>query len=237
MTHIEDIIGTMAPCLSAVAARLKQPGEWHEDLVHELRSDLFLELAKCSDQGPPHAIVARTVLRRLEAQRIRRIQVERRRRARLEHIGRAAGLRAAVQGPEVGETWCSEVKQLACKWRNTLGSTVDLALHLICAHHGHARPTMPVVLDDAAPGVQVGVVSLDTTQRKSLPSAHQFDSGVGDRFEALMARFGWWGLAYLEAVLRLADAAASVDEARRSQDASEAAENGQDSAALVETSR
>jgi CRISPR-associated endonuclease/helicase Cas3 len=68
-----------------------------------------------------------------------------------------------------------------------------LLLHLIASHHGHARPFAPVFED---------VIWTD-------PPPHHLGSGVAERFWALTRRHGWWGLAYLEAVLRLADQHAS----------------------------
>lgn len=91
----------------------------------------------------------------------------------------------------------------------------DLVLHLIAAHHGHARPFAPVCLDDDPPGVEVALdgSSLRITGDERLRTpAHRLDSGVAERFWRLTRRYGWWGLAYLEALLRLADWRASARE-------------------------
>jgi len=88
----------------------------------------------------------------------------------------------------------------------------DFILHLVAAHHGHARPFAPVVMDDELPPVELENISLSHEQRAQLIPAHRLDSGVAGRFWSLTRRFGWWGLAYLEAVLRLADQQASAAE-------------------------
>jgi CRISPR-associated endonuclease/helicase Cas3 len=88
----------------------------------------------------------------------------------------------------------------------------DLALHVIAAHHGHARPFATVVLDDELPSVEVSGIKLSHEQRIPLVPPHRLDSGVAERFWTLTRRYGWWGLAYLEAILRLADRAASAAE-------------------------
>lgn len=87
-----------------------------------------------------------------------------------------------------------------------------LALHLIAAHHGHARPFAPVVLDDELPTVEFDGIALSHEERKQLVPSHRLDSGIAERFWSLTRRFGWWGLAYIEAVLRLADQQASAAE-------------------------
>lgn len=73
------------------------------------------------------------------------------------------------------------------------GPRFDLALHLIAAHHGQARPYIGVQgYDDLPPSV--------TAAR-----AHE----VGLRFARLQKQWGPWGLAWWEALLRAADQSAS----------------------------
>ena len=89
----------------------------------------------------------------------------------------------------------------------------DLILHLIASHHGYARPFAPVCEDENPPPVS-GTVNgcnckLDEKERRGLIPPHRLDSGVSERFWRLTRRYGWWGLAYLESVLRLADWRAS----------------------------
>ena len=94
----------------------------------------------------------------------------------------------------------------------------ELTLHLIASHHGHARPFVPVVADPFVAEGRVADVSLNSlgieatltaTERRTLTPAHRLDSGISDRFWRLTRRFGWWGLAYLEAIFRLSDWQAS----------------------------
>lgn len=69
----------------------------------------------------------------------------------------------------------------------------DLVLHLIAAHHGYARPLIPVDGCDDAPPSKLQERALD----------------VALRFARLQRRWGPWGLAWWEALLRAADQQAS----------------------------
>ena len=77
--------------------------------------------------------------------------------------------------------------------------TRDLILHLIAAHHGYARPIIsPAGCEDGPPSV--------------------LESRAGDaalRFARLQQRYGPWGLAWREAILRAADQSASREWSKR----------------------
>jgi CRISPR-associated endonuclease/helicase Cas3 len=85
----------------------------------------------------------------------------------------------------------------------------NLVWHLIASHHGHARPFAPVCADTspaAVSGTHCGVlIDFAADERRSVIAPHHAASGVSERFWGLTRRYGWWGLAYLEAMFRLGD--------------------------------
>lgn len=78
-------------------------------------------------------------------------------------------------------------------------SSCDLILHLIAAHHGYARPHFPERAFD---------------RHLPKPENQRIAHDVMLRFNRLQRQYGWWQLAYLEAVLKAADAMASRDFSR-----------------------
>ncbi|MGI9070228.1 MAG: type I-G CRISPR-associated helicase/endonuclease Cas3g [Bryobacteraceae bacterium] len=71
----------------------------------------------------------------------------------------------------------------------------DLALHLIAAHHGWARPHFEPQAWD----------------KENILRSREISPDVTRRFGRLQGKYGPWGLAYLETVFRAADAIASAD--------------------------
>ena len=87
----------------------------------------------------------------------------------------------------------------------------DLLLHLIASHHGRCRPFAPYVDDANPPDVSL-VIDGQKVERSAGHNLHEISSGVAERFWQLTRRYGAHGLAYLEALLRLADQQASREE-------------------------
>ena len=80
-------------------------------------------------------------------------------------------------------------------FKSLLPDMQDLVLHLIAAHHGQARPVISTKSCEDAP-----------------PSAlKERARDVALRFARLQKRWGPWGLAWWEALLRAADQQASRD--------------------------
>ena len=73
----------------------------------------------------------------------------------------------------------------------------EVVLHLVAAHHGRGRPYFPA--EEA--------YDPEATDQKNSTVAAQ----VPQRFARLQRKYGRWGLAYLESLLRAADYAASAD--------------------------
>ena len=100
--------------------------------------------------------------------------------------------RPLAKGPRGDDPWLS----LPRGWRHEMNSAAHmsgdpLVKHLVGSHHGHGRPRFPVAPD---PGLwrQLG--------------------GWATQFQYLHQQHGWWGLAYLEALVRLADWQVSAEE-------------------------
>ena len=71
----------------------------------------------------------------------------------------------------------------------------DLVLHLIAAHHGRARPhfTADEAFDPKHPEEKASMITREAPRR----------------FARLQQKYGRWGLAYLESLVRAVDALAS----------------------------
>jgi CRISPR-associated endonuclease/helicase Cas3 len=96
------------------------------------------------------------------------------------------------------------------------GGDWELVLHLIASHHGWCRPLAPVLQLGDGKGDAVafplnGIEFAGSTAHER----DRVDSGVATRFWKLNQQYGWHELAYLEAILRLADHRRSAWEAEQ----------------------
>lgn len=79
----------------------------------------------------------------------------------------------------------------------------DLVLYLIGSHHGHGRAFMPVVNDNGAT-IRVTWNGQDIMHH-GVHGLERLDSDWTEMYWSLTRKYGYWGLAYLETLVRLAD--------------------------------
>ncbi|MFE6055652.1 type I-U CRISPR-associated helicase/endonuclease Cas3 [Kitasatospora sp. NPDC056446] len=128
-------------------------------------------------------------------------RVARRRAARLANWSK--DLRHEALSAAAVQTW------LATGPAAAQGLDHDLVIHLVAAHHGYARPMLPAVADPEP--VLVECTMPDDTTVTVSSAVIGTDWNGPDRFDALNQRYGFWGLALLESILRLADIACSEE--------------------------
>lgn len=90
------------------------------------------------------------------------------------------------------------------------GADWDLVLHLIGSHHGYGRPLPGTLTDPNSRRVEYRVGGCDMACNTADLGGGRFAFECVDRFEALAGRYGYYGLAWMEAVLRMADWQASA---------------------------
>nr|MDQ2696305.1 type I-U CRISPR-associated helicase/endonuclease Cas3 [Pseudomonadota bacterium] len=131
-------------------------------------------------------------------------------------IGRARQLSGYPRG---GRHECASV-QLLRAHPELLAQAHDAELveYLVGTHHGRGRPFMPIVDDPGAQSLHSTFEALgETLCLRGGHGLERLEAGWTETFWTLTRRYGWWGLAYLEAILRLADHRRSAEELRDAQ--------------------
>ena len=142
-------------------------------------------------------------------------------REQAEDIREAAGLpddfRHEMLSTQLAERFCNPEFSLEDR---------ELLLHLIASHHGHARPFAPVCEDNAPPAVKANPCR--RARRSFQRGTPNHSSAAPPRLRhdrpflgSSPAAYGWWGLAYHEAILRLADWYASEHPDDQSKDSAQ----------------
>lgn len=90
----------------------------------------------------------------------------------------------------------------------------DLVLHLVATHHGHARP-IPKIIEDPNPQKLKYTHNDHVLETESDLENTLIAIEAADRFWRLTEKYGHHGLAWLEAILRLADHRQSEREGRK----------------------
>jgi len=100
--------------------------------------------------------------------------------------------------------------------RDVLGPAydTDLVLHLVGTHHGWARPMPPIIKDPEPQTLRYESDGLSMEANSDLTDG-PLALDMAERFWRLTDRYGHHGLAWLEAILRLADHQQSAEEAKQ----------------------
>jgi CRISPR-associated endonuclease/helicase Cas3 len=135
-----------------------------------------------------------------------------------EKSGYPRGTRHEVQSLAMLQGQLEVIKEGLKKADATKEPDLDLVLHLVASHHGYCRPFAPAVVDVSPVDVTLAKHAsntfgkIDFASTTSCNGLHRLDSPLADRFWALVAKYGWQELCWLEAILRLADHRASEEE-------------------------
>lgn len=86
-------------------------------------------------------------------------------------------------------------------------SMADLLIHLVASHHGRGRPVVPPAIDSTPETV---TAELHAVQTEAPAGLSLVDWDQPARFRRLNEKFGPWGLALLETILRCADHSVSA---------------------------
>jgi len=95
---------------------------------------------------------------------------------------------------------------LEATWQDEWRVDRDLVRMLVASHHGHAMPFFPAVDDPSPPDILLE----DGARVRPNPAVGTI---AAEAFARCVERYGWFGTAYLNAVLRLADHLRSANEA------------------------
>ncbi|HET8661321.1 MAG TPA: type I-U CRISPR-associated helicase/endonuclease Cas3 [Micromonosporaceae bacterium] len=129
----------------------------------------------------------------------------------LDPADRLAWRRAAhLSGLPAGarhEAWSAALVDEHLRRTGAYPGDQDLLIHLVAAHHGYARPLARLVLDPSPRPVTAVVDEGKVT----VDSGHTVDLEQPARFARLNDRYGRWGLALLEAIVRCADMTVSEE--------------------------